>query len=118
MCTYAKSGERYPRYDGEKIHGWRSRSVQRDLTIKIGFRTISFLLSKYSPKFWSLALYRSGISIGGRCSYAAADRTLMAWIRTSLSLIGFGFGIPTIVKAIAISTKAPTLLKELVSHYC
>ncbi len=31
---------------------------------------------------------------------AAADRTLMAWIRTSLSLIGFGFGIPTIVKAI------------------
>jgi putative membrane protein len=30
----------------------------------------------------------------------AADRTLMAWIRTSLSLIGFGFGIPTIVKAI------------------
>jgi putative membrane protein len=33
-------------------------------------------------------------------SCAAADRTLMAWIRTSLSLIGFGFGIPTIVKAI------------------
>lgn len=33
-------------------------------------------------------------------SRAAADRTLMAWIRTSLSLIGFGFGIPTIVTAI------------------
>lgn len=31
---------------------------------------------------------------------AAADRTLMAWIRTALSLIGFGFGIPTIVRAI------------------
>jgi len=31
---------------------------------------------------------------------AAADRTLMAWIRTSLSLIGFGFGIPTIVKTV------------------
>ena len=31
---------------------------------------------------------------------AAADRTLMAWVRTSLSLIGFGFGIPTIVKTI------------------
>jgi len=31
---------------------------------------------------------------------AAADRTLMAWIRTSLSLIGFGFGIPTIVRTI------------------
>ncbi len=30
----------------------------------------------------------------------AADRTLMAWIRTSLSLISFGFGIPTIVEAI------------------
>lgn len=38
---------------------------------------------------------------------AAADRTLMAWIRTSLSLIGFGFGIPTIVKAIA-STRIGT----------
>lgn len=34
---------------------------------------------------------------------AAADRTLMAWIRTSLSLIGFGFGIPTLVKAIEAS---------------
>ena len=33
-------------------------------------------------------------------SRAAADRTLMAWIRTSLSLISFGFGIPTIVRAI------------------
>ncbi len=33
-------------------------------------------------------------------SCAAADRTLMAWIRTSLSLISFGFGIPAIVKAI------------------
>ncbi len=33
-------------------------------------------------------------------SRAAADRTLMAWIRTSLSLIGFGFGIPTIVSTI------------------
>jgi len=31
---------------------------------------------------------------------AAADRTLMAWMRTSLSLISFGFGIPTIVRAI------------------
>ncbi len=31
----------------------------------------------------------------------AANRTLMAWMRTSLSLISFGFGIPTIVKAIA-----------------
>ncbi|EAW33413.1 YidH family protein [Lyngbya sp. PCC 8106] len=33
-------------------------------------------------------------------SRAAGDRTLMAWIRTSLSLIGFGFGIPTIVRTI------------------
>lgn len=31
----------------------------------------------------------------------AADRTLMAWIRTSLSLIGFGFGIPEIVRTIS-----------------
>ncbi len=34
-------------------------------------------------------------------SRAAADRTLMAWMRTSLSLIGFGFGIPTLVTTIA-----------------
>lgn len=33
-------------------------------------------------------------------SRAAAERTLMAWIRTSLSLIGFGFGIPTIVRTL------------------
>lgn len=31
---------------------------------------------------------------------AAAERTLMAWIRTSLSLISFGFGIDSIVSAI------------------
>jgi len=30
---------------------------------------------------------------GKESSREAADRTLMAWIRTSLSLIGFGFGI-------------------------
>jgi putative membrane protein len=30
----------------------------------------------------------------------AEERTLMAWIRTSLSLIGFGFGIDSIVIAI------------------
>ncbi|NMF86155.1 DUF202 domain-containing protein [Nodosilinea sp. P-1105] len=32
---------------------------------------------------------------------AAAERTLMAWIRTSLSLIGFGFGIDRIVTVIS-----------------
>lgn len=31
---------------------------------------------------------------------AAAERTLMAWIRTCLSLISFGFGIDQIVAAI------------------
>jgi putative membrane protein len=31
---------------------------------------------------------------------AAAERTLMAWIRTNLSLISFGFGIDSIVTAI------------------
>jgi len=31
---------------------------------------------------------------------AAAERTLMAWIRTALALIGFGFGIDRIVTAI------------------
>lgn len=31
---------------------------------------------------------------------AAAERTLMAWIRTCLSLIGFGLGIDSVVSAI------------------
>ena len=31
---------------------------------------------------------------------AAADRTLMAWIRTALSLIGFGFGIGKIAETL------------------
>ena len=30
----------------------------------------------------------------------AAERTLMAWIRTSLSLISFGFGLDKIIAAI------------------
>ena len=30
----------------------------------------------------------------------AAERTLMAWIRTCLSLISFGFGLDKIVEAI------------------
>jgi putative membrane protein len=44
---------------------------------------------------------------------AAADRTLMAWIRTSLSLIGFGFGIPAIIKTI----EATRIGKEINPHY-
>ena len=30
----------------------------------------------------------------------AAERTFMAWIHTSISLIGFGFGIDAIVEAL------------------
>lgn len=39
-------------------------------------------------------------------SRAAAERTLLAWIRTSLSLIGFGFGIDQVVAAIQQSTQS------------
>ena len=35
---------------------------------------------------------------------AAAERTLMAWIRTCLSLISFGFGVDRIVTALQNST--------------
>ena len=45
----------------------------------------------------------------------AADRTLMAWIRTGLSLIGFGFGIDKIVDALARSQieKSPNLMTNV-----
>jgi len=38
-----------------------------------------------------------GTELAKERNRAAAERTLMAWIRTSLSLIGFGFGIDRIV---------------------
>lgn len=31
---------------------------------------------------------------------AAADRTLMAWIRTALAMIGFGFGVGKLYDAL------------------
>jgi putative membrane protein len=47
---------------------------------------------------------------------AAAARTLMAWIRTSLALIGFGFGIDRIVdKITALSHAHSTGLTAFVS---
>lgn len=47
---------------------------------------------------------------------AAADRTLMAWIRTSLSLIGFGFGIPTLVRALEVTRIGKNLNPHSVSN--
>ena len=41
-----------------------------------------------------------GTELAKERNRAAEERTLMAWIRTSLSLIGFGFGIDRIVSAI------------------
>lgn len=41
-----------------------------------------------------------GTELAKERNRAAQERTLMAWIRTSLSLIGFGFGIDRIVSAI------------------
>ena len=38
-------------------------------------------------------LNNTSTELGRERTRQAADRTLMAWIRTSLSLIGFGFGI-------------------------
>lgn len=41
-----------------------------------------------------------GTELAKERNRAAEERTLMAWIRTALSLIGFGFGIDRIVAAI------------------
>lgn len=38
---------------------------------------------------------------------AAAERTLMAWIRTSLSLISFGFGIDQLLTVIRLAVGKP-----------
>ncbi len=52
------------------------------------------------PEFPEQEPYNLNNELAKERTRAAADRTLMAWIRTSLSLIGFGFGIPTIVRTI------------------
>jgi putative membrane protein len=44
-----------------------------------------------------------GTELAKERNRAAEERTLMAWIRTALSLIGFGFGIDRIVAAIQTS---------------
>ena len=44
---------------------------------------------------------------------AAAERTLMAWIRTSLALISFGFGLDKIIAAIRSSRSATHAHAEL-----
>lgn len=43
----------------------------------------------------------------------AAERTLMAWIRTCLSLISFGFGLDKIVAAIQARDVTPTAQAQL-----
>lgn len=52
------------------------------------------------PEFPEKQPYNLNNELAKERTHAAADRTLMAWIRTSLSLIGFGFGIPTIVRTL------------------
>ena len=36
-----------------------------------------------------------------RRNFMAADRTLMAWIRTAISMIGFGFTLAKLFQALA-----------------
>ena len=51
------------------------------------------------PEFPEQHPYNLNNELAKERTCAAADRTLMAWIRTSLSLISFGFGIDQIVVA-------------------
>jgi putative membrane protein len=48
----------------------------------------------------SSPLPNPGTELAKERNRAAEERTLMAWIRTALSLIGFGFGIERIVTVI------------------
>lgn len=50
-------------------------------------------------------------SLARERSREAADRTLMAWIRTSLALIGFGFGINKVYDYLEIVTTHASLDK-------
>lgn len=50
-----------------------------------------------------------GTELAKERNRAAEERTLMAWIRTSLALIGFGFGIDRIVAAIHQSLGMPSI---------
>jgi len=45
------------------------------------------------------------LDLGMMRTIFAADRTLMAWIRTSFTFLGFGFTIYTILKALQDSGK-------------
>lgn len=67
----------------------------------------------HPPQFSENQPYNLNNELAKERTRAAADRTLMAWIRTSLSLIGFGFGIPTIVRTI----ESTRLGKHINPHY-
>jgi len=43
----------------------------------------------------------------------AAERTLMAWIRTSISMIGFGLGFGAVGEYLSESASAPTRIHDL-----
>ncbi len=51
----------------------------------------------------------SNLELARKRTRAAAERTLMAWIRTSLSLITFGFGIDKVISVMndAVGVKDP-----------
>ncbi len=65
------------------------------------------------PEFPEKQPYNLNNELAKERTRAAEDRTLMAWIRTSLSLIGFGFGIPTIIRTI----EATKIGKDINPHH-
>ncbi|PZV18868.1 MAG: hypothetical protein DCF20_02095 [Pseudanabaena sp.] len=74
-------------------------------------------MSESSPKPPRIRKYNLTNELARERNRVAAERTLMAWIRTSLSLITFGFGIDRIAIALQNSKLQSSSNIDMVSRW-